>query len=152
MDRRRHQHIRLAAGIAEHQALVAGAFILVVPTVDTHSDVGRLFVEIILKFKMCVMELILLVADVGNGAAHRILNGAHDPSHLVFGSANLATDDHAVCRCQRFTGNTRFRLGCQKQIEDGVGYTVAQLVWMSFGYGFRSEKIGHEYLRFGSIS
>ena len=40
MNRRRHQDVGLGAGIAEHQSLVAGAFILVARGVDPLSDVG----------------------------------------------------------------------------------------------------------------
>ena len=143
MDRRRHQHICLAAGIAEHESLVAGALILVVAAVDAHRDVGGLFVKIVLEFEMRMMEFILLVADIGHRAAHSALNRVHDAGHLVFRGADLPADDYTVCGCQCLAGHARFRLGRQKQVKDRVGHTVAQLVWMSFGYGFRSEKIGH---------
>ena len=42
VDRRRHQFRRLAAGIAEHDALVARALVLVAGGVDALGDVGRL--------------------------------------------------------------------------------------------------------------
>ena len=42
VDRRRHQLGRVLAGVAEHDALVAGAFILVAAAVDALGDVGRL--------------------------------------------------------------------------------------------------------------
>ena len=45
VDRRRHQFRRLAAGIAEHDALVAGALVLVAAGIDALGDVGRLGVE-----------------------------------------------------------------------------------------------------------
>jgi hypothetical protein len=45
VDRRRHQLRRLAAGIAEHDALVAGALVLVAGGVDALGDVGRLAVQ-----------------------------------------------------------------------------------------------------------
>src|SRR3546814_5574507 len=45
VDRRRHEHRSLTAGVAEHQPLVARALILVSRRVDTHGDVGRLVVR-----------------------------------------------------------------------------------------------------------
>src|SRR5690606_7611559 len=41
-DRRRHQHIGLVAGVAEHQALVAGALVFRLGAVDTLVDVRGL--------------------------------------------------------------------------------------------------------------
>ena len=40
MDRRRHQRLGLGAGVAEHDALVAGALILVAGAVHALRDVG----------------------------------------------------------------------------------------------------------------
>ena len=40
VDRRRHQRVGLAAGVAEHHALVAGALVLVAGGVHTLGDVG----------------------------------------------------------------------------------------------------------------
>ena len=45
IDRRRHQLGRLAAGIAEHHALVAGALVLVAGGVDALRDIRRLLVD-----------------------------------------------------------------------------------------------------------
>ncbi len=45
-DRRRHERLGFAAGVAEHDALVAGAFVLAALFVDIHAtrNVDRLFV------------------------------------------------------------------------------------------------------------
>ena len=143
MDCGRHQHIGLAAGIAEHQALVAGALVLVVATVDTHRDVGGLLVQVILEFEMGVMELVLLIADIGNGAADRALDGIHDARHLVLGGAHFTADDHTVGGGEGLAGNTGFRLLGKEQVEDGVRHPVAQLVRMSFGHRFRGKEVRH---------
>ena len=46
VDRRRHQLGRLVAGVAEHDALVAGALVLVAGGIDALGDVGRLAVQV----------------------------------------------------------------------------------------------------------
>ncbi len=45
IERRRHQLRRFAAGIAEHDALVARAFVLVAGGIDALRDIGRLRVQ-----------------------------------------------------------------------------------------------------------
>jgi hypothetical protein len=44
-DRRRHQHVGLVGGVAEHQALVARALLASVLAVDAHGDVGGLLAD-----------------------------------------------------------------------------------------------------------
>ena len=63
VDRRRQQFRRLAAGIAEHDALVAGAVILVAGLVDALRDVGRLRVQQHVDLGLLPVEAVLLVAD-----------------------------------------------------------------------------------------
>ena len=64
IDRRRHQLGRLAAGVAEHDALVAGALVLVAGGVDALGDVGGLRVQQHFDLGVAPMEAVLLVADV----------------------------------------------------------------------------------------
>src|SRR3546814_7400434 len=45
IDRCRHQLLGLVAGVAEHQALVAGALFFRLLAIDTHRDVRRLFAD-----------------------------------------------------------------------------------------------------------
>src|SRR3546814_6010982 len=45
IDRCRHQLLGLVAGVAEHQALVAGALFFRILAIDTHRDVRRLFAD-----------------------------------------------------------------------------------------------------------
>ena len=67
VDRRRHQLRRFAAGVAEHDALVAGALFLVVAGlvgVDALGDVGGLRMQQHLDLGLVPVEAVLLVADV----------------------------------------------------------------------------------------
>jgi hypothetical protein len=64
VDRRRHQVRRLVAGIAEHDALVARAFVLVAGRVNALRDVGGLAVQQDFDVGVLPVEAVLLVADV----------------------------------------------------------------------------------------
>ena len=64
VDRRRHQLRGLAAGIAEHDALVAGTFVLVAAAVDALRNVGGLWVQQHLDVAFVPVETGLLIADV----------------------------------------------------------------------------------------
>jgi hypothetical protein len=70
---RRHQRRGLVAGKAEHDALVAGAFILVAGLVDALGDVGRLAVEMAGEIGILPVEAMLLIADaLDRGADGRL--------------------------------------------------------------------------------
>ena len=103
-DRRRHQVRRFVAGIAEHDALVAGAFFLVgarLQRVDALRDVGRLRMQQNLDIGGLPVKAVLLVADV-------LDRGAHHAFDLVvgdgFGSAGFSGDHHLVRGSQRLAG------------------------------------------------
>ena len=63
IERRRHQLRGLGAGIAEHDALVARAFVLVARGVDALGDIDRLGMDDALDLGVHPMEAFLLVAD-----------------------------------------------------------------------------------------
>ncbi len=137
VDRRRHQLRRLAAGVAEHDALVACPLVLVASGIDALRDIGRLGVEKDFDLAVLPVEAVLLVADVADGAAGEILDLVDDGVR----SAHLTGNHHAIGRRQRFAGNPRFRHGRQIGIDDGVGDTIADLVGMAFRNGFAGEKV-----------
>ncbi len=137
VDRRRHQLRRLAAGVAEHDALVAGALVLVAGGIDALGDVDRLGVQQDLDLAVLPVEALLLVADVADGGAGEILDLAEDR----VGPANLAGDDDAVGGRQRLAGDARLGHGRQIGVDDGVGDAVADLVGMAFGDRFAGEQI-----------
>jgi hypothetical protein len=72
LDRRRHQGFGFAAGVAEHDALVARALVLVVLGIDALGDMRRLRVQQHLDFGALPMKAILLVADVADRKPRRI--------------------------------------------------------------------------------
>ena len=71
MERRRHQGRGLAAGITEHDALIARAFILVAAGVHALGDVRRLGMQQDFDLGLFPVKTILLVADIlDRGARH----------------------------------------------------------------------------------
>ncbi len=129
VDRRRHEIVGVAAGEAEHDSLIARALVLVARGVDPLGDVGRLLVQIDVDLGFLPMEAFLLVADLPDTAAHRLLH------HLVgdlAGTPHLARQDHPVGGCQRLGRHPRIRVCREIQIDDGVGDTVAKLIGMPF--------------------
>ena len=130
MDRRRHQRVGLAAGIAEHDALVAGAFVLVAGGVDADGDVGGLRVDQDLDVGLLPVKAFLLVADV----LHRLTRRSFD--QLVgdrLGTPDLTRQHELVGRRQRFDSNAGIRVMAEIKIDDSVGNAVADLVWMALG-------------------
>ena len=74
VERRRHQLGRFTASVAEHDALVARAFVLVAGGVDTLRDVGRLRVQQHFDLGVPPVEAFLLVTDVLDRLPHRLLD------------------------------------------------------------------------------
>ncbi len=64
VQRRGHQILGLAAGIAEHDALVAGALILVAGGVHAHRDIGGLGMQMHIHLGIAPGEAGLVVADI----------------------------------------------------------------------------------------
>ena len=74
MQRRRHQIGRLVGRIAEHDALVARAFVLVAGGVDALGDIGRLGVQQNFDVRRFPMETGLFVTDVLDRLARDFLD------------------------------------------------------------------------------
>ena len=139
-DRRRQQIRGLVAGIAEHDALIAGTFFLVgarLQRIDALRDVGGLRVQQDLDGAVLPVEAFLLVADVLDRVAHHafdLLMGDR------FGSAGFAGDHHLVGGGKGLAGcadRPRIDAGLgpltEEQIDDLVRNPVADLVRMAFG-------------------
>src|SRR3546814_7783747 len=64
----------LVRGVTEHDALIAGAFVLVAALVDALRDVRRLRVEVVLELGGLPVEAGLLVTDPLDGFARGLLD------------------------------------------------------------------------------
>ena len=136
LDRRRHQLVGLVAGVAEHDALIAGAEIFVAAGVDTLGDVARLAVQADLDRGLLPMKTGLLVADTLHRLARNLLDTLAVRGDRIW-TADLARQHDQVCGCQRLAGDAGMvGIGFQEQINDGIGNLVANFVRMPLGHGF----------------
>ena len=128
MNGGRHQRRGLAAGVSEHQALVARPLVLVPGGVDALGDVRGLRVEVDPDLGVPPVEPLLLVADL----ADRFARPAFD---LVLSdelaASHFARDHDEVRRAQRLAPDARPGVGVEIQVDDGVGDAVADLVRMA---------------------
>ena len=90
-DRRRHQVFRLAAGIAEHDALIPGTLILVsVAGIDALRDVCGLGMHAHLHFGVFPMKAFLFIANITDTVAGNLFHflGGHQPLRPYFTGQN----------------------------------------------------------------
>ncbi len=123
-DGQRHQFRRLAHGIAEHQALVAGALVEVDALAFIHAlrDVGGLRVVRNQHGATLVVDAVVgvVVADVLDRLArHALVVDARL-------GGDLARQHHEAGIAQRFGRDARARIFREDGIEDGIGDLVPQ--------------------------
>ena len=139
VQRERHVRIRVAAGVAEHHALVARTLVLGLLAHHTLVDVRALLV---------------------NGAEHpagisfehvfaaRVADAAdHFPSDLlhvqVCVALHLAGKYHLPGGHQCFAGHFAFGIESEEVIDEGITDLIGDLVRMSFAYAFGGEEVWH---------
>ena len=144
-QRRRHQRRGFAAGIAEHDALVARAFILVAAGVHALGDMRRLGVQQHFHLGVLPVKAVLLVADILDGGARDLFDFRRADR---FGPAGFARDDRRGWWCHGFAGGADVPgahafLGAfaEEQIHHLVRDAVADLVGMAFRNAFGGEEI-----------
>ena len=124
VERCRHQFRCFTAGVAEHDALVAGTLVLVARGVDALGDIARLGVQINLDRSLFPVKSGLLVADIFDREACEMGNViARDRGR----SAGLAGNHHAVRGRKRFARNPDLarvpavaRCDVEKRVDDLV--------------------------------
>ena len=129
-DRQRHQLRRFVAGVAEHQALIAGA-----AGIHTHGDVGRLALDGIEDAAGLAVEADsgVGVADVGDGLARELRNVD------ITGGRDFAGYDANAGGDQHFASHAAVRILFENSIENGIGNLVRNLIGVALGHGFRRE-------------
>ena len=145
---RRHELGRLVHGIAEHDALVARALVLVLARIDALGNVGRLTVEKVRHLAGRVVELVLFIADIPDALPRDVGDAPHEiVEFLGCRQADFSADDHTVGRREGLTGDTGFGFLGEEGVENGVRNPVADLVGVALGDRLRGERIvlaGHE--------
>jgi len=145
INRRRHEHVGFPAGVTEHQALVAGALVLVALGIDALRDVGGLGVKINGDFHRLPVEAVLPVADV-------LDRRPGDFRHPVFihparrrdqrlRPPDFAGEHDAVGGAKRLAGDAGVVVKGEKSVNDGIRNAVADFVRMSFRDRFTGKKI-----------
>ena len=138
VDRRRHQLGRLVAGVAEHQALVAGTGVemVVAGLVDALGDVVGLLVVADHDGTALVVDAVVgvVVADALDGVARDL-----DVVDVRVGR-DLAGQHHEAGVAQRLGGDARARILREDRVQDGVGDLVRDLVGMAFRDGLGGEE------------
>ena len=147
VDRRRHQLGRLVAGVAEHQALVAGAGVEVVVArlVDALCDVVGLLVVADHDRATLVVDAVfgVVVADALDRVARDL-----DVVDVRVGR-DLAGEHHEAGVAQGLGGDSRARILLEDRVEDRVGNLVGDLVGVAFGnrFGGEEEVVRHAVLQ-----
>ena len=129
----------VAACVAEHHPLVAGAEVLVSIRVDTHRDVRRLLLH---DADHRARGGVKAPERVGvTDLAHR---AAHDRRKLQRGGGrDLARQGDQPGLEQRLAGHAARGILLEHGVQDGIGNLVGHLVRMALGYGLGREQHGH---------
>ena len=144
-DRQRHEHVGVVAGVAEHQALVAGALLVhrvhragarLVAGVDALGDVAGLAADRDHDAAGLAVEALLgrVVADLEDPLADDLLDVD------VAGGGDLTGHDDEAGREQRLDGDAAVLVLPQHLVEDGVADLVGDLVRVTLGHGLRGEQ------------
>ena len=117
IQRRRHEFRRFAAGITEHDALVARAFILIAGGVHALRDMRRLGMQVAFNIGMLPMKAFLLIPNVMD----------REPRQMdqIFrrdfpGAAHFARQHHAIGGDQRFAGDAGIGISGQECVQNGI--------------------------------
>ena len=125
---RRHHFRGLVGGIAEHDALVAGAFLLVgALALDAHGDFRRLAVDMVFHRHVLPVEAVLLIADAPDHVAGDLVHLVEGDLGAI-GGAHLAGQHHAIGRGQGLHGDLGARVARKEKVDNRVGDLVGHLV------------------------
>ena len=146
-DRQRHVLRGLGGGVAEHDALVAGALAVEVVdallgarlerVVDALGDVGRLRADRDRDAALAAVEADVgrVVADLDDACRARARGCRRSPSVVTSPATCTRPVVTSVSTATRLCGSTR-----EQRVEDAVGDLVADLVGVPLGDGFGGEE------------
>ena len=124
-----HQLFGFIAGITKHDPLIASTFVFFLAAFNALTNIAGLLVQVDLHLGVFPVKTILFIADFMYTASGGFFNG------------RIVNRRRAIClpgkydpvgRGQGFACDLGRRVCCQKQVNDRVGYAVANLVGMSF--------------------
>ena len=131
-DGQRHQLVGLAAGVAEHHALVASALVLLLLAADALINIGTLLVDGAEYAAALGLELVLAlgVANLADDVAHGALHV--DPAVGGY----LAADDGQAGGDERLAGHMALGVVTQELVEECIANLVGHFVGMALGNTF----------------
>ena len=157
-DRRGHQLGRFIAGIAKHDALVAGTLLvgfLAIRLLGVHAlgNIRRLGGEVVVDENPVGVEHVVVVgvADAGDRVANDLFDVDDRTDRLFadFRDGDFAADHHEVAFHKRLAGDSALGVHREASIEDGIRNGVCNLVRMAFTNGFGRKNIGaHVFFNF----
>ena len=126
---RGHQHVGLIGSVAEHQALVAGALLVLLAVVHPHGYVVGLLADGVQHRAGCAVKAHVgaVVANIENDLAHHVLQVDVGLGGHLAGNDGHAGLDHCLHR------DPGFRVVLDDGVQDGVGDLVRHLVRMTLG-------------------
>ena len=130
-DRQRHQLVGFVAGVAEHDALIAGALIAALAGRRRHAliDLVRLLGDERDDLQRGVAERLARV-----GVADLLDRLPHDLVVVELGvGRDLAGEHDVVALDERFAGDAALRVLLEAGVENRVGDVIAHLVGVAFG-------------------
>ena len=140
-DGGRHQHVGLVGGVAEHQALVAGALLVVFALVHAHGDVRGLLADGVEHGAGLPVE-----AHVGAAVADVLDHLAGQRLVIDHGmGGDFAGNQHHAGLDQGLAGDAGHGVLGQDGIQYGIGNLIGNLVRMAFGHRFGGKQVavGH---------
>ena len=142
LDRSRHKRVGFVGRVAEHNALIARAFVFIRGRIHALRDMRGLFVQQVRDLYGLVVEFVLLIANVFDASAGDRVDLAHVIFEFVrIRQAHLTANNNAVCGGKGLCCNARLGFLGEESVKDGIGNAVADLVWVSFRNGLGSERV-----------
>ena len=140
IDRKRQKLLRVLAGEAKHQALVAGTLFAVQACSFSYSlrDIRALVVKC---HDHCTV--LAVKTDMRIGIAYSFdpfANNGGDVDNRF--RCDLACNDRHSCCNHSLAGNAAVRVLCKHRIENTVRYLIGNFIGVTAGYRFTCEKMG----------
>ena len=127
-NRGRHQYVGFVAGVAEHQALVAGALVFRLLAVNALGDVHGLLADDVDN-----AAGVTVVAHGRGGVADVLDHAAHQVFQIHPGAGgDFPTDDSDPGLYHGFARNPGMGVVDQNGVEDGIGNLVSQFIRVAF--------------------
>ena len=140
LQRQRHVVVRFATRIPKHHPLISRTLLFRLRAFHALIDVFALFVNRTQHATRRGIKLVFAsrVPDVRDGLTR-------DGLHIEVGRVglHLPCQHHLSRGHKRFTSHLGIGIKRQEMVNQGIADRVCHLVWMAFGYRFRSEEITH---------